>query len=765
MTRPVTRHVVRRIPIVLLLALALLAGACAHGGSGSAGAPPSRDDHTQGGPTTSTTTGSGSGTGPDSGSGSDPGPGSSPVAEGIRIEVESSQPDRLTGDDARVRVTPRRGQSVADLRVLRDGVDVTRSLQPKDGALEGVVHGFVEGDNTVTAKAGRDSSTQRIRAWPKAGPMISGPHLPLLACSTAEHGLGPPTDADCSAPTKVTWRYLDAAHHLHPLTSTAAAPADIATARIGGVDVPLYVRYERGVINRSVYEIASIDATPGNDDPVGPGWNGKLLYRYGGGCGTTYGQGTALTTALDPTYLAKGYALATATFNTFQVQCNDVLSAETTMMVKERVIEEFGRPTFTIGEGASGGSIQLHLMVQNYPGLVDGVVAELPFPDAVSVSSGVSDCGLLLSYFESAGGKLLTDAQRRAIDGHASSTTCQTWKDTFLGGIDPTDGCDPKIPASKIYDATNNSGGIRCTLQDANVNQFGRDVKTGFAERPLDNIGVQYGLDALNAGVISPAQFLDLNDAIGGYTIDGGIQRQREEADPAVVEHAYETGRIALGGGDMLSVPIIDINVFTDPSGDIHDRFRAFSLRDRLTRGGGPEAAPGFQIWTRDPGQISLSEALGNEADGGGDGPAAVAVVDRWLTAMRRDTAGGSPAARLLRNRPADAVDNCSVRGTPDLLRGVGIYERSGPCRDRFAISGDPRTAAGAPRRDDIIKCRLKPVDLRDYDVTFSEGEKQVLNGVFASGVCDYSQLGVGETVPVMPDRSYDDVEGPAQRA
>jgi len=42
----------------------------------------------------------------------------------------------------------------------------------------------------------------------------------------------------------------------------------------------------------------------------------------------------------------------------------------------------------------------------------------------------------------------------------------------------------------------------------------GRDPKTGFARRPLDNVGVQYGLEALNAGVITKDQFLELNDKI-----------------------------------------------------------------------------------------------------------------------------------------------------------------------------------------------------------------------------------------------------------
>jgi hypothetical protein len=55
------------------------------------------------------------------------------------------------------------------------------------------------------------------------------------------------------------------------------------------------------------------------------------------------------------------------------------------------------------------------------------------------------------------------------------------------------------------------------------VNVYGKDPATGFARRPFDNVGVQYGLDAFNAGIITFAQFSDLNSRIGGFDIDGNI--------------------------------------------------------------------------------------------------------------------------------------------------------------------------------------------------------------------------------------------------
>jgi hypothetical protein len=732
--RPVWR---RRVAIAALAATLAAGGVACSGGSDAAG-PTTRTtdpDSVIGGPTTTGPLGS-------------PTP---PLRRGVRIDVLSSQPDRVSGTEARVRVTPGPDGSVAALRVRLDDVDVTDQLARDGDELEGVVSGFIEGNNTLAADDGADRLTLRIRAWPTTGPMISGPHLPLEACSTEANGLGPPTDADCSAPRKVSYRYVTTDGRVADLPGgRSARPADLATATIGGREVPLVLRVERGVVNRSVYELTVPD--PGPSGTTGAGaWNGKLLYRFGGGCGTTYGQGALGASTQDPTYLRRGYAIATATFNSFAVQCNDVLSAETVMMVKERAIELLGRPSFTIGEGASGGAIQLHLLAQNYPGLVNGIVAAKPFPDATSIAPGVTDCGLLEHYYASVGGAALSPAQRAAINGHATAATCGTWVSSFLPAIDPTVGCDPAIPPDRIYDPDTNRGGLRCTFQDANRNQFGVDPATGYAQRPLDNVGVQYGLEALNDGTIGLDQFLDLNERIGGYDLDGRITPRRTAADPAVVEHAYETGRISLGGGDQLLIPIIDINPYTDPTGDVHDRFRAFSLRDRLRWGRGAEAAPGFQIWTRE-----------GDADAS---PEAVAVVDEWLTNLL-DEPGGDPLPEVLaRTRPAAAVDNCLPPGEARPLVGIGIYDEPGPCRDRYSLAGDPRIAAGGPPTDEVLKCALKPVDLADYRVAVDADAYDRLQRIFPDGVCDWTQAGQGEVAPASPDRSYDDVEVPGQDA
>jgi len=646
---------------------------------------------------------------------------------GLTVEVVSSRPDMVTGETALLQIDGGAGTPTAMAGATTLTVTPVKQWWRVDG--------LPKGPSTISVQRGSLHGSVAVTDSSITGPVFSGPHMPLLACSTVANGLGPATDSDCSAPTKVDEFYVTAHGAMKPMTGTTA-PADARRITVGGHTMPFIVRRERGVINRSVYWIDVVDADGAKPARVSvtDGWNGRLVYRFGGGCGTTYGQGTPITSADAPEFLALGYAVTTATFNTFQVQCNDVLSAETAMMVKSHFINEFGVPVHTIGEGASGGAIQQHLILQNYPGILDGAVAILPFPDAITIAPGVSDCGLLDHYYQSPAGAQLTQAQRAAINGHAVASTCVLWENSFLEGVRPSDGCDPAIAKHLIYDAKTNPTGVRCDLVDANVNSLGRDPATGFANRPLDNLGVQYGLLALNTKKITADQFLDLNAAVGGFDVDGHIVPARETATENELKKVYAGGRVSEGGGDQKVVPLIDLNLYDDFAGDIHDRFRAFSLRARL---GDPS---NLVIWTRGNGVTNINGVLGNILSGGGGaGNAAVPVLDQWLTTGKK---------------PALAVDSCpGANGT--LISGPNVYTTPGPCRDNYPLHNDPRTAAGAPLRNDILKCRLKPVDLHDYDVPFTAAQQTRLQQIFSQGVCDWTKPGVGQVPFAGPWQRY----------
>ena len=53
-----------------------------------------------------------------------------------------------------------------------------------------------------------------------------------------------------------------------------------------------------------------------------------------------------------------------------------------------------------------------------------------------------------------------------------------------------------------------------------------------------------------------------------------------------------------------------------------------------------------------------------------------------------------------------------------------------------------------APITDDVMKCQLKPIDPKDYAVTFTPAQMRELQGIFPNGVCDYTKPGVGQGPP-----------------
>jgi Tannase-like family of unknown function (DUF6351) len=625
-----------------------------------------------------------------------------------------------------------------------------------------------EGESEITARVGDARARLTVTDHPESGPLFAGEPLDLFACTTESFGLAPSTPAEgCAAPTKVTWQYVDAAGVRHDLADPTAPPADAATLTVGARVVSFVIRTETGVINRAVYQVSALDPAPdpsgGTVDPSA--WNRRLVYRFGGGCGVSFTQGFSLLDAPSLELLGEGYVMATATFNTFQVLCNDMLSAETMAMVKEHVIETWGEPVHTIGEGGSGGAIQQLLIAQDYPGLLDGIAPLVPFPDALSISGGVYDCALLTRYYGTPAGAGLTSAQRTAINGHAGPGTCQLWNSTFASGIDPSRGCltdfsgfgaggvapFPTITPDVVYDPVTNPDGWRCTVWEANVAVTGRDPETGFARPGYDNEGIQYGLDALNAGVITADQFLDLNAAIGGFDGDGQPAPERSVVPDDLVARAYETGRVTGASDGLLDTPIILVNVYTDDLGDIHDRVRSFSILDRLAGEGGTWPAS-VSLWsiglpTGDSLVDTLTGALGDFT------ALPTHALDQWLTAAEAYQAGhgGNRRDALAATKPESARSRCQPRGGAEI---VGDDANDDPaCVAAFPIHEEPRMAAGEPRRGDILKCALRPVEgsLERYEAPLSEPQVARLADIFPTGVCDYDRPGVGEAPFTQP--------------
>jgi hypothetical protein len=279
--------------------------------------------------------------------------------------------------------------------------------------------------------------------------------------------------------------------------------------------------------------------------------------------------------------------------------------------------------------------------------------------------------------------------------------------------------------------------GVRGTLQDNQVNVWGRHPTTGYARRPFDNVGVQYGLGAFNSGVISAEKFIELNEHAGGYDINGNIVSTRTVADRETLRIAYQTGRVN-SGSHLNSIPIIEIRQYVDrqAGGDAntHDRVRSLTMRERI-KDATKSQARNMVILTYET-FAGYSAALLHAA----------LDVDRWLGNIARDKSSQSAAAKVVVNKPADLIDACWTADDKKIEEAAS-YRGPGPCNQLFPAHGNPRIAAGAPLTDDVLKCTLKPVNAADYQKAMTAEQFTRLELIFPHGVCDYKRPGVEKTV------------------
>ena len=101
-----------------------------------------------------------------------------------------------------------------------------------------------------------------------------------------------------------------------------------------------------------------------------------------------------------------------------------------------------------------------------------------------------------------------------------------------------------------------------------------------------------------------------------------------------------------------------------------------------------------------------------------------------------------------MRNKPAGAVDAC-FDASGNVIVEPASLTGNGQCNTLYPIHSQPRILAGMPVTNDIVKCQLRKIDPRDYNVTFTPSQMAALRKIFPDGVCDYSKPGVGQ-VPLL---------------
>jgi hypothetical protein len=565
------------------------------------------------------------------------------------------------------------------------------------------------------------------------------------------------------------------------------------TTLMDGRQVDFVVRQERGTINRFLYSFAMVvprsEAAAAATAAVAPDlslWNKRLQYWFQGGVAIGHSQGTLHGGSLNADILANGTAIVHSSGNNTGTHYNLQLAAETAMMTKERFVERYGRPLYTYGLGGSGGAIQQYILAQNEPGILDAALPVQAYPDMVTQTIHVGDCELLEHYMDSTDKTnpkwkvtknrtwlVGMNAEDAVVDplnpaktalGYSTvpgSTECvKAWRGLSPLAMNPWYG---QASNQQLFEPQSDVAAIRWTHYDDLRNIYGVDA-SGAARPTWDNVGVQYGLNSLKSGKITPAEFLDLNLKIGGWkhpsemvqegfpflgplsaaTFDPWSRRNmrlspaageaapRTHGDPLAMRAAYSSGMVFSG---RMPLPTIDHRQYMERELDMHNVHQSFAIRTRARQAMGN--ADHIVIWFTDtmPGQPKASQSL-----------EAIAVMDEWMANIR-----ANPGKSLAENRPAKAVDSCFdtkgklIYAGADAWDGILDDKPAGTCTKAFPIFGTSRTVAGAPLAGGIYQCALKSVDTALADGTYlpwqpGSADIATLKKTFPDGVCDYSK-------------------------
>ncbi|MZR62402.1 DUF6351 family protein [Alcanivorax sp. DP30] len=778
------------------------------------------------------------------------------------IRVLSNRADLISDGDALVEIVVADPNQLRDARVSLNGQPLEIALVASErGTLKGLVDGLILGSNTLRVFLGDGTVLDReIINHPNGGPVISGPQIQPWNCTNEAA-----VDAQCNQPAEYSFKYVPANKLQSLLTSfdpenpglpdsvlpydPANPPPDADIARVTtdeGVEVPFIIRLEEGVQNRDRYLIMTLyqPDQPWDTFNPQPQWNHKLLIHHGGNVGVSYGmgvppQGDIAGTAPEGAEILLGDSITTAlgrgfmTLSTAQANlghnANLATAAESLMMAKERIVEQYGEIRYTIGTGCSGGSITQQHVANAYPGIYQGLIVQCSYPDVWTTAVQFADYNLLSNYF---GNQLAMDEQGflqvfasllssqvipvvqwSAFYGHLPLNPLVSDLAFFPSAYPDQESCPGLKEGVAVYDAETRPDGLRCGLLDYMKTQFGpRAVEDwspneqllgkGFGGIPLDNVGVQYGLAALQNGLISGEQFLKVNREIGGLSVDIDYQAERTQADALALNNAYRTGAINTAE-HLEGVPIIDLRG-PDP-GIAHDAYHSWQMRARLEASQGH--ADNHVIWYG-PAPLFGDSVYTTEA---------LLAMDLWLSQMEADSSDLSVEEKVVANRPLYARDRClsvssifnpdgpivpltgnllypepilpgldlSLLPAPPAEAGIVVDAVTGqacgldvselPVVSELPLLGDllgtvgellspltaplveaqqllvqtrfgtPRTVAGDDIRTLTNKCQLKPVDPADYPLALDpQAFAEQVAEIFPQGVCDYSLPGQG---------------------
>ena len=259
-----------------------------------------------------------------------------------------------------------------------------------------MVGGLDLGANTLFADSngrgnGRPTASLTLVNHPVTGPIFSGPQQQPFVCKTPDAGaLGfPQVDNQdgigmrLSDPTLAAdrleqglhgdhGRRLPLPHHRRERSSRCRpgrCPADVARRR-RSTAAPCRTCSGASAARSTASSTRSRSSRRPATRPrrrTRRSGTAALIYTFDGGVAIGHNQGTVGGSHLYDLGLSKGYAIVHSSGTRTSTHYNLVLGAETAIMTKERFIEGYGVPLYTVGVGGSGGAIQQYVYAQRHP--------------------------------------------------------------------------------------------------------------------------------------------------------------------------------------------------------------------------------------------------------------------------------------------------------------------------------------------------------------------------------------------------------------
>ena len=420
---------------------------------------------------------------------------------------------------------------------------MTKRFRARRRAPCGLVTGLALGRNVLAGLAQTARGARLvITNHPNGGPVFSGPQIQPWRCqetaatSSATSRRSSPTST--SRPTPIRPASSRTTRRTRRRTWPPRPPKRARRCRSSCGEEPATRTATSTGSSRS-----SSPASRGAAGRPQPQWNHKLLVTHGGGCGGDYGAGSAPlddfsgTSARTPGYiesyvaaLGRGFAVMSTALDNTGHNCNLVVQAESLMMPRSgssRTTATCATRSAPAAPAARSSSSRSPTPTRARSTTASSSRAPTRTALTRARSSPTTTCCASTSRTRRAGGPASSGRPRSGPRSRARPTRSNAIVADelfFKGATNPVGDC---VPAEAVYHPETNPGGVRCSVLDYMINVLGprpQGVWSDMEKRSAaaSRRAVRQRRHPVRArrpapGLITPAQFVDLNAKIGGF--------------------------------------------------------------------------------------------------------------------------------------------------------------------------------------------------------------------------------------------------------